>query len=418
MKVPIIVGDARDPQVLRQARVGAARAVIASIDGDMADIEIALVAREINPHVRVILRAFSEELNADLEQTFGPGSAFSTSGLAATTFSAALISRGLEYVIPYGPGSQMLGIAELQLGKGSPLIGKIGVLEAAFATRLLAVRGASGRMVNRTDVRAGDTITLIGSLDGLASARAVSGSPNAPSSASGALSPFGPDSTVVICGLGKVGFRVVRRLHALERPPRLVVIDLLGDHQHFVKRVQEMDGVTYIQGDATDGDLLKEAGIERATAVAALSSKDDVNLRIGLAARSAHPGVHVVLRVFSHTLAGELVQLFGIHTTYSTSNLASPTLAMAGLLRGIRRAFYTGDTPYVSFDWEITAGDRFARLTGEQVRARYGVIVAARWRAGAVTPLPQLTEPLVVGDKISVVGLAGDVVRAKLLATS
>lgn len=59
---PTSGGDARFQQTLVGANIGKAKAIPATTDDDLANIEAALDAREINPGVRVVLRLFDDTL--------------------------------------------------------------------------------------------------------------------------------------------------------------------------------------------------------------------------------------------------------------------------------------------------------------------------------------------------------------------
>jgi len=122
-----------------------------------------------------------------------------------------------------------------------------------------------------------------------------------------------------------------------------------------------------LRGDARDPTILREAGIEQATALAALYSDDLLNLQIGLAVRSMYPDVHLVLRVFSDVLADRLVDLFGIRTAFSTSALAAPSLVAAALLPDVEAAFDVGDQLLVVRRQVIT--DRRVGQTVAELRA-------------------------------------------------
>src|SRR5262249_5848500 len=60
--VAVIHGDAKVREVLRQANAGSARAVIAATSNDLVNLEVALLARELNPQQRVVLRLSDPQL--------------------------------------------------------------------------------------------------------------------------------------------------------------------------------------------------------------------------------------------------------------------------------------------------------------------------------------------------------------------
>ncbi len=403
MKVPVIVGDARDRIILRQARVRQARALVAGINGDLTNIEIALAARAIRPDLRIILRAFDEDLDRRLERTFGPNSAFSASALAAPTFTAAAVSREIDYVIPLGEDGALLGVTQLAVRKEGLLPETAQLLEAEYGVRVIQVGGAIPKGLDRVRLQAGTTLTLLGTLAALEAVRVRNlQSPSTwPPETIPRQHPTAERDTVIICGLGKVGYRVVRRLYGLTPRPRIVVINLGDEHTAFVRQVRRMEGVTYISGDASDVETLRAAGIDRAYSVAVLTSDDAANLRIGLAVRGEQPDVHVVLRVFSDDLADQLVTLFGIRTTYSTSDLAGPTLAAAAILSGISRAFYAGGTLFATDEFAVDDKDYSARRTIGDLRARRQVNVIALRRQGQILLVPPADTPLVAGDEVA-----------------
>lgn len=402
LKVPVIVGDARDRTILRQARLRHARALIADINGDLVNIEIALAARALRPDIRVILRAFDEDLDRRLEQTFGANSAFSASALAAPTFSAAAVSREIDYVIPLGEDGALLGVTQLEVRKdGLPQTAQ--QLETEYGVRVVQVDSSTPKNIDRTRLQAGATLTLLGTLAALEAVRVrnLQNPSSWPPETIPQQHPTAERDTVIICGLGKVGYRVVRRLYSLPIRPRIVVINLGDDRSAFARQVQRMEGVTYISGDASDLEILRAAGINRAFSVAVLTSNDAANLRIGLAARSEQPDVHVVMRVFSDALATQLVSLFGIRTTYSTSDLAGPTLAAAALLSGISRAFYAGGTLFATDEFTVDDHNKSAGRSVGDLRAKRQLIVIAIRRQQQLFLTPPPETQLVAGDEVA-----------------
>ncbi|HEY7832476.1 MAG TPA: NAD-binding protein [Ktedonobacterales bacterium] len=399
LHVPVIQGDAREVGALRQAGLRRARAVIAAINGDLLNIEIALTVRGERPGARVILRAFSEELDRNLERVFGAYSTFSSSSLAAPTFAAAAVSRAIAYAFPLG--SQLVGMTQLVVERGSALEGTaLADLEAGQGVRVLErlPRAEGGQAL-----RAGDHLTLLGPLAALEAARLRNLPPGSDPAALPAQHPTAAFDRVIICGLGKVGYRVAQRLHALEPRPRIVVVHQDDPGASFVEQIAPLDGVELVRGDARDPAVLRRAGIEHAYAVAAVTSDDLVNLQISLAARRLREEVHVVVRVFSDALAEELNSVFEIHTTYSTSNLASATLAAAAVVGRVSRAFATGGHLYARDEVVARAGDGLCGKTLGAVRAARGVLVLGIQRKEQTLVLPALDEVAQPGDALTVV---------------
>jgi Trk K+ transport system NAD-binding subunit len=401
MHVPVIVGDASEPLSLRQAGLSRARAVIADINNDQLNIEIALAARSARPGIRVILRAFSEDLDRNLEKVFGPDSAFSHSALAAPTLAAAAISREISYALPIG--DDLIGVVKFAIAKGSQLTGSIRDFEAASGVRVLDQRTSGGKRL-RHDTKAafhvGDHVTIIGTLPTLEAARLRNGVGDA---SLPLQHPAPGHNAVIICGIGKVGYRVVERLAHLQNPPDIVAVSLPDDDSAFLRRIASLPGITVIQGDARDPETLSRAGLDHAYSVVAATSNDLTNFQIGLAARGIRPDVHLVVRVFSDALADELNSAFEIHTTYSTSSLASPTLAAAAVLQGlgdggVKRAFTATGKIFSSDEFTALPQGLLKGLTVEQVRAKYGLLILSLDRDGSHLLFPPFDATIQASD--------------------
>jgi Trk K+ transport system NAD-binding subunit len=411
--IPVVVGDAREPTILRQAGLMRARAVVAGINGVLVNIEIALAARALRPRLPVVLRAFDEELDTGVEKVFGVDSTFSTSALAAPTFAAAVLSRGIDHVLPAMDAAEPLGVSHLALPAKSALAGPLSKFEEQFGVRVLAA-GTGGhppRWSPSARLRGGDRVAVVGSLGAIEGLRrrveaetpAADGrrAALAESREAGMSQDSGDGGTVILCGLGKIGYRVVRQLLRRDPHPRIVVIQLRDDPASFVHRI-DAPNVHKIFGDARNPEVLRQAGVTSASALAALTSDDLVNLQIGLAARRECDDVHLVLRVFSDALADKLVDMFGIHTTYSTSGLAAPTLAAAAILGGASHAFAIGGALYSTQEVVARAGDQLVGRSVAQIRQRDGRLVVGLCRAEQVCVLPQPDDAIVPGDRVTV----------------
>jgi voltage-gated potassium channel len=145
---------------------------------------------------------------------------------------------------------------------------------------------------------------------------------------------------VIVCGLGKLGYRVTLQL--LEFGQSVVAIERDAD-KDFIALVRERD-VPVIVGDAKQREVLRKAEVERASAVVCCTQDDLANLDIALDARELHPDIKVVLRMFDETLASKVEKGFGIHTAFSMSALSAPAFAAAATRAHIDYSFYVGGT--------------------------------------------------------------------------
>jgi len=100
--VSILLGDARDSQLLRAAGIERAQALLATTSQDAINIEIALDARRLRPDLPVVVRLFDQTLARTIEGavSFGVRRALGVSTLAAPTLAAALLGTGLQASFP------------------------------------------------------------------------------------------------------------------------------------------------------------------------------------------------------------------------------------------------------------------------------------------------------------------------------
>ena len=137
---------------------------------------------------------------------------------------------------------------------------------------------------------------------------------------------------VIVCGLGTVGFEVVRNL--IEQRTPLVVIDNAPGSN----AVRLLEGrAAVILGDASSEDALMRAGVLRARAVIACLSDDAKNLEIGLTAqtlaqeRNSPLPLRLVLRCFDAELARRIHAASSDYTLLSSAEIAAPVFARAAL---------------------------------------------------------------------------------------
>ncbi len=96
--VPVIIGDATVPEVLRQANAASARAVVAASSNELVNLEIALLVRELNPAQRVVLRLNDPQLARTLREAVNVRLGLSVPSLAAPAFVAALFGDRVQSV--------------------------------------------------------------------------------------------------------------------------------------------------------------------------------------------------------------------------------------------------------------------------------------------------------------------------------
>jgi len=144
---------------------------------------------------------------------------------------------------------------------------------------------------------------------------------------------------IIVCGLGRTGYRVVKEL--LRLGEEVIGIERDADSL-FLEEIREMK-VPVLLGDARDEDLLEQARVQQASAIVICTEDDLISLAIALEARELTPGIKVVMRMFDVHLAEKVRSGFGIHTAFSTSALAAPVFAAAATRAQIDHSFYVDD---------------------------------------------------------------------------
>ncbi|MEU5213616.1 NAD-binding protein [Streptomyces sp. NPDC020742] len=146
--------------------------------------------------------------------------------------------------------------------------------------------------------------------------------------------PRGLSGHVVLLGLGKVGTRVLARLHEMGIP----VVCIEGDPEARGIALARRLRVPTVLGDVTQEGVLEAALVERAATLLALTSSDTTNLEAALYARSIHPRLRVTLRLFDDRFATAVYRTLraahprALTRSRSTSFLAAP--AFAGAMMG------------------------------------------------------------------------------------
>ncbi len=89
--VLVITGDHRRERVLREAGVTEAESLVLTRDDDLGNLHAALVARELNPSIRLVIRVFDAQIAEQLPDLIDNAVALSSSSLAAPGFVAAAL---------------------------------------------------------------------------------------------------------------------------------------------------------------------------------------------------------------------------------------------------------------------------------------------------------------------------------------
>ena len=222
---------------------------------------------------------------------------------------------------------------------------------------------------------------------------------------------------VIICGYGRIGLSLAQELHDAGTP--FVVIER-GDAR---LASLKSGGMLTIQGDATDEDVLKLAGITRARALATVLPNDAANVFITLSARSLNKGLVIIARGEAPSTEKKLTQA-GADRVVLPTHIGAERIAELILFRETADLRASSQTGFVlrhlgrlGLDYEIlpaAVGSRAvgASLGAVEAMAAGAFMIFALERNGETLMQPSRDIAIEAGDGVDIIGRAG---RAVLL---
>ena len=161
--VPVLIRDMKEDQALIEAGIPNARVVIIATNDDMANLEVALDSRRMNPAIRIVMRLFDQQIASKIAEAISVDAAFSASALAAPVVAA--MSTGSRVMSSMLIGGVPHVTAELAVTEHSPLAGQTTeAIEKSRAVRVLARILEKGDVESPPDpatpVRPGDKLVV------------------------------------------------------------------------------------------------------------------------------------------------------------------------------------------------------------------------------------------------------------------
>lgn len=164
---------------------------------------------------------------------------------------------------------------------------------------------------------------------------------------------------IVVCGFGKVGYKVTMELIKYNRD---VVVIEANPQGRFVEKAKEM-GIPIIIANARRTTNLLKANVQFADAIVPCTDDELANLDIALDARELNAEIKVVMRMFDADLAKRIEKGFGIHTAFSTSALTAPIVAAQAMRMNVQHSFYVGDQLLNLAKFQIQPGSTWVNWT-------------------------------------------------------
>ncbi len=196
---------------------------------------------------------------------------------------------------------------------------------------------------------------------------------------------------VVLCGAGRVGYRVLEQLLKLDVD---VVVLERNENAPFVQAVRSL-GVPLLVDDGRARDSLDVVNIKGAQAIVCATDDDLANLNIALDARRLNPEIRVVMRLFDEDLLAKVRDAFVVEAL-STSALAAPAFAAAALDPSIHTSFdLDGELTVVA---ELKVGASLAGLSAARLRDEHGATLLKIARGGKPFATAPSSAVLMEGD--------------------
>ncbi|MFL5970721.1 MAG: potassium channel family protein [Gaiellaceae bacterium] len=208
----------------------------------------------------------------------------------------------------------------------------------------------------------------------------------------------------IICGFGRVGRSVAEELR--HEGAAFIVLDFSPD----ARAAAQEEGVLFLEGNGTDDDDLRAAGLERARGLVAASDDDSDNLYISLSARTSNPDLFIVARASNEDAAKKL-RLAGADRIVQPYQAAGRVMANL-MLRPQVTAFVDVVTSASGNDLrfeeiEVTDASRQGGKTIRDLdirRVTGALVVALRKRDGTFDTTPTPEAVLDVGDVLIAAG--------------
>lgn len=198
----------------------------------------------------------------------------------------------------------------------------------------------------------------------------------------------------IVCGFGRVGRQVSRDLRAAD--VKHVVIDPNPENREAAREL----GVSYIESEAADDEVLRAAGIDSARGVIACVDSDAENIFIALTARELRSDIRIVARASVEESEKKLLRA-GADRVISPYKTSGAEMARTALHPQVAGALEFADLRMEEI--EVPAGCEGAGKAISEVRGQ-AVVAALRRLGGALEPQPSPDSVINVGDLLFALG--------------
>ncbi|MFZ0391710.1 MAG: potassium channel protein [Calditrichia bacterium] len=220
----------------------------------------------------------------------------------------------------------------------------------------------------------------------------------------------------IICGFGRMGKKICQELHENESP--FVVIEKDNDE---IEALQNLNYV-YVDGDATNDDVLLEARIKEAKGLVSVLPSEVENVFATLSARVLNPDIFIVSRSVEEETESKLIKA-GANRVMKPYEIGGHRMAQV-LLRPSVVDFIDIIARETQFDLaieeiEVEKGSSLVNMTLAEAPIRNKlniIIVAITTQSGDPIYNPQSSARINAGDKLIVIGEEKNIIELKKMA--
>lgn len=401
LDVLAIEGNGDDPAVLRQAEIEKADIVLAVTGDDRTNILASFIAHAsgVKKTVAAVKNAKYAEYEGVIENS--NISVISSSGIISEKISA-LISAPFAGRVEFFASGQ-IELLKLRVDEGVPVINEklrnfVGsprnwtFVGLQRDHRITIPRGD-------TELRPGDFVFALGVPSALEKLKKLFNL------------KIQKVNSVIIVGGGRVGCEVASALHANGLSVRLIE----SDSERARAAAEELVGVMVFEGDGTDLEILKEAGVEKSDYLLALTGDDENNVLSALLAKNL--GIDRCTVLYTNPDYAEVLEAIGIDRAISVNMAVANGILNSLHLGGEANIslLYEGAGEILEFD--VTEDTRILGIPLSECKIPHGSVIGVCMRDGKPI-FPGGDFAAQVGDRLVVFSLPSAVQKVEEILVS
>lgn len=208
----------------------------------------------------------------------------------------------------------------------------------------------------------------------------------------------------IICGYGRVGSIICNEILSKSLPFVIIERD-----SAMIQKADE-NGYLYLQGEATDENVLIKAGIERAKGLISVLSSDADNVFVTLTARSINPNLYIVVRACEEGAGKKLMKtgadkVISPYTT--TARRIVQSILRPAISDFVELAVHGHSLEFQMEEIPVCKGSNFKNLTLQESGIRQDldvIVIGIRRVSGEMIFNPSARTKIMEGDTLIVLG--------------